>query len=42
MDEFRERDQIIGGIVDGTHRRCLRGAQIDVLDRGRQRFLLLQ
>ena len=40
VDEFRQSDQIIGGIVDRPHRRCLRGCQIDVLHRGRQQTLL--
>ena len=40
MDEFRQGDQIIRGIVDGTHRRCLRGRQIDIMHRGRQQVLL--
>jgi hypothetical protein len=40
VDEFGERDQITGSIVDGSHRRCLRGFQVEVVHRGRQLGLL--
>ena len=42
VDEFRQSDQIICGIVDGTHSRRLCGGQIDIKHRGRQRLLLLR